>query len=264
MDVPEAEVRVLLVDGDGGRARRGADRLSAAGEAIDLAVATETDPTAALERVEDADCVVSAYDLGDTDGIAFLGSVRARDRDVPFFLFPAEGSEAVASAAASSGVTDYVPRDPEAVVPGPETVDPYARLASRIATVVSQRRVRRDSRAAAARFGALAENIADAVVVVDADSRIQYANPAVERVLGYPPEEVRGESLTVLMPDRFRDRHLTAVADYLADRDRTVDWTGVEFPGLHREGHEVPLSISFGEFEHEGKCFFAGVIRRRE
>jgi len=117
-----------------------------------------------------------------------------------------------------------------------------------------------DSRAAA-QLAALAETTPDCLVTIDAESRIRFANPAVEDVFGYAPDELRGEPLTVLMSEDLAQRHRTAVARYLDTGERHLDWGHIELPGLHKDGHEVPLEISFGEFTHANEQWFAGVIR---
>ena len=48
---------------------------------------------------------------------------------------------------------------------------------------------------------------------------------------------------------------------YIRTGRKNVSWQGVEMPGLHRDGHQVPLEISFGEYHQEGKHLFTGVVR---
>lgn len=110
-------------------------------------------------------------------------------------------------------------------------------------------------------FRSLVENGSDAIVTVDADSQIRYANDSVERIFGYEPEELIGEPLTTIMPERFRDSHFAAMGAYLDTGDRTIDWNGIELPARHRDGHEVPLSITFEEHTHHGEQLFSGIMR---
>ena len=63
------------------------------------------------------------------------------------------------------------------------------------------------------------------------------------------------------MPDREVAAYREAIDRYASGGDPTTDWSAVEFPGRHRDGHEVPLSISFGEFEEDGERRFVGIIR---
>jgi PAS domain S-box-containing protein len=110
-------------------------------------------------------------------------------------------------------------------------------------------------------YKAIADVATEAFLTIDDQSTIRSANPAVEEIFGYDPDELIGESLTVLMPDRFVEQHYESLERYLATGDRRLDWEYIQLPGLHRDGHEVPLAISFSEYRHEGDRFFTGIIR---
>ena len=110
-------------------------------------------------------------------------------------------------------------------------------------------------------FDALAEASADGIIMLDDDSVIRYANPAVERILGYAPEELVGGSKMTIIPPRLRDVHSEALQRYLETGEKHIDWTYVELPGKHKDGHEVPLAISLNEFTHDGEHYFVGTFR---
>ncbi|MCU1352587.1 MAG: Protein serine phosphatase with sensor(S) [Acidimicrobiales bacterium] len=55
---------------------------------------------------------------------------------------------------------------------------------------------------------AILESLNDAVVVADRSNRIVYANPAIERMLGWPPHQLVGQPVTDLVPERLRGAHL--------------------------------------------------------
>lgn len=248
-----ASLDVLLVWGSADRGERLASALRSAGFSTSVA----TDLGAVRDRVEAGrfDCAAVDHDPPAVDGPALAEQIGACDPGLPVAVVPSVEDGDGATAAVDAGVAAYLPWT------GGEP--PAEALAGRLREAVEDRRARREGATAAGRFGALAENLGDAVVVVDADGTVQYANPALERVLGYEPCEVRGGSLTTLMPDRFRERHAAALRAYLDTGDRALDWTGVEFPARHAEGHEVPVEVSFGEFDHGGKRFFVGSIRDR-
>ena len=96
-------------------------------------------------------------------------------------------------------------------------------------------------------FRSLVENGSDAIVTIDEQSTIRYANKAVERVFGYAPDDLVGEKLTVVMPERFSAQHFDAVDRYLDTGERQLDWSNIELPAEHADGHEIPLSITFEE-----------------
>lgn len=111
------------------------------------------------------------------------------------------------------------------------------------------------------RFRTLAETASDAIITIDGDSNIVFVNEAVERVFGYKPEEVNGKKLTSLMPERMRESHEAGLARYIRSAAKNIAWSGVTLPGLHKDGHEIPLELSFGEFERDGERYFTGIAR---
>jgi len=110
-------------------------------------------------------------------------------------------------------------------------------------------------------YRTLVENASEGMITIDEDSRIVYANPAVEEILGYEPEELIGSPKMEIIPERLRSTHLDALTSYVETDERNIDWNGIELPALHREGHEVPTLISLREHEHDGERFFTGIIR---
>ena len=112
------------------------------------------------------------------------------------------------------------------------------------------------------RFEALAESAPDAILTIDEASIILSANPATERVFGYEPEELVGQSLTRLIPERMRGAHDAGIARYVRTGRRNIPWTGVQLPALTKDGREIPVEISFGEFRDErGRRIFSGFVR---
>ncbi|UPV99620.1 PAS domain S-box protein [Halorussus gelatinilyticus] len=111
------------------------------------------------------------------------------------------------------------------------------------------------------RFRTLAEDLTDAVLVIDTESTVRYANPAVADIFGYHPDELVGESLTVLMPDELADDHVSGMTRYLREGERHVDWDYLELPGERRDGTELPLGVSFSELDVDGETRFTGVVR---
>jgi PAS domain S-box-containing protein len=105
------------------------------------------------------------------------------------------------------------------------------------------------------------ETVSDALIAIDEKSRILSANPATERVFGYTSQELVGQELTMLMPDYLRHVHRTAIQRYLETGKKHLSWRGVKLPGLHKDGHEIPLEVSFGEYLHEGRRVFVGTVR---
>ena len=107
----------------------------------------------------------------------------------------------------------------------------------------------------------LVENAAEGMLTIDEESRIVYANPAVEDILGYAPDELVGNSKMDIIPERLRPVHMAALQSYTETKERNIDWDGVELPALHKAGYEVPTLISLREHEHGGAQYFTGILR---
>jgi PAS domain S-box-containing protein len=129
-------IRVLHVDDDEGFCSMASELLGRQHEA--LSVETVHDAETALSRLAEGsfDCVVSDYDMPGSDGLELLRRVRAEHGDVPFVFFTGKGSEEIAGAAISAGVTDYLRK-------GTGT-DRYSLLANRVVNAVGGWRARGD------------------------------------------------------------------------------------------------------------------------
>ena len=132
-----------------------------------------------------------------------------------------------------------------------------------------EREASRSLRESEERYRTLTEVDPDGIVVMDDTGVIVSANPAMERIFGYPPEELIGKPLSMLIPERLRAAHEQGMRRYLATGRRNIPWTGVELPGLTRAGREIATEISFGEYVQDGRHAFAGFIhdisrRKRE
>ena len=107
----------------------------------------------------------------------------------------------------------------------------------------------------------IAETAQDAIIGMDEASTVLFVNKAAEAIFGYSSFEVIGRPITDLMPERFRAFHLAGVANYMRTGERRVPWGQLEVLGLHRDGREIPLELSFGVTRSGGRQVFIGVAR---
>jgi two-component system cell cycle sensor histidine kinase/response regulator CckA len=106
-----------------------------------------------------------------------------------------------------------------------------------------------------------ADSVSDGIVAIDEESTIVFANPALAKIFGYLPAELAGQKLTLLMPETLKHAHRLSVRRYVTTGERRLSWKGVELPGLHKSGRQIPLEISFGEILQDGRHMFVGVVR---
>jgi PAS domain S-box-containing protein len=111
------------------------------------------------------------------------------------------------------------------------------------------------------RYRLLWQTTTDAVVMIDREGRVLFANPAVQVLFGHAPDALVGQHLAVLQPPRLRPAHERAFAAYLQSGRRTLDWRATETTGLRADGSEFPLEIAFSELQVGGERQFAAFIR---
>src|SRR5438552_2990650 len=107
----------------------------------------------------------------------------------------------------------------------------------------------------------IADTASDAIITIDEESTMLFVNRAAEKIFGYSRAELVGQSLTMLMPDYLRHVHRAGLQRYLTTGETQISWEAVQLPGLHRSGREIPLELSFGEFNEKGRRFFTGIAR---
>jgi len=127
--------------------------------------------------------------------------------------------------------------------------------------IADRKRVEDNLRSSEEKHRVLVEAANDAVVSMDDNGTIQFANPATARIFGYDPTELVGRPLTVLMPESMRDLHDRGFRRYIATGHRHINWQGTELTALRKDGQELPVEVSFGERARDGHKVFTGFIR---
>jgi PAS domain S-box-containing protein len=107
----------------------------------------------------------------------------------------------------------------------------------------------------------IAETASDAIITISEHSTILFVNRAATNIFGYTTEEMLGAELTMLMPEYLRHVHRAGLKNYVETGRKHISWELVELPGLHKNGKEISLELSFGEFRKDGVRFFTGIAR---
>ena len=232
----------------------------------------------ALDRLADAgariDCVVSAFDLPDGDGIELLEAVRERSPHLPFVLVAEEGSERIASDAISAGITDYV-----SALDGDESGDS---LADRVVGYAEGYRTQRSPEHRPSSRGqrldqyeTMLKTLPVGVAVLDETGGVEWADEAFCGVFGRTTEEVMGTPFpglieAELVDSGIADQYRGAVRELLSSATDT-DRVTIEFehqppysdtPRWY-EGYIALQPLRDGEFDGTISAFLDVTERKR-
>jgi len=107
------------------------------------------------------------------------------------------------------------------------------------------------------------ETAADAFFTLGPNGRILYANAAAERVFGYQREQILGQDFSLLMPEARRELRRIGIRRYPETEEGQLRRRPVDLIGLHRNGQEIRLEVSFAQFLGDSEHAFTAIVRDR-
>jgi PAS domain S-box-containing protein len=94
------------------------------------------------------------------------------------------------------------------------------------------------------RYRQLLDTAPDAMIVVDSDGTMAFANLQTERIFGYTRDELLGRPLDVLIPARFRAGHSAHMGRFFSRPATRSMGSGLELFGCRKDGIEIPIEVS--------------------
>lgn len=111
------------------------------------------------------------------------------------------------------------------------------------------------------RFRSLFEFSPDAIIVTGKQGDIVEVNGQVQKFFGYQRDELKGQAIEILVPERFRNIHPHHRRDYAAHSRARQMGIGLELYGRRKDGSEFPIDIMLSPVETPAGPSVISVIR---
>jgi two-component system sensor kinase FixL len=111
------------------------------------------------------------------------------------------------------------------------------------------------------RFRLVVEAAPNAMVMINQAGAIVMVNVQAERVFGYPRDELLGQPVEMLVPQRFRGHHPGLRQAFFAEPRARPMGAGRGLYGLRKDGSEFPVEIGLNPIEtEEGMMVLSAIV----
>ncbi|MBO0799055.1 MAG: PAS domain S-box protein [Blastocatellia bacterium] len=110
-------------------------------------------------------------------------------------------------------------------------------------------------------FRGLLESAPDPIVIVNRQGQIVLVNTQTEKIFGYRREDLLGQQIEILIPERFHGKHVGHRAGYSDNPHTRPMGIGLDLSARRRDGSEFPVEISLSPMETEAGVIVTAIIR---
>lgn len=104
------------------------------------------------------------------------------------------------------------------------------------------------------------KSIQDCVIIIDNQGIIIDSNPVIQKVLGYTPEELTGNNVSMLMGVPHQAKHDQYIHNHQSTGIAKIIGIGREVIAVHKDGSKIPVRLNISELELDDKKFYVGML----
>jgi diguanylate cyclase (GGDEF)-like protein/PAS domain S-box-containing protein len=126
--------------------------------------------------------------------------------------------------------------------------------------ITQYRKVESTLRDSEARFKALFQGAPDAIIITDKNNQILLANNQAITLFGYSMEELAGNTIDLVVPERYREAYSKYKKAFIDEIDTRP---GISLPlnGIRKNKREVPIEIALSPVKVPSGVIFTNIIR---
>ena len=110
-------------------------------------------------------------------------------------------------------------------------------------------------------FNAITESAIDGIITADSEGNIVYSNPSFRKIFGYSADEILGKSVSILMPERFRDGFTSKMNHFQQTGEHLLVGKIFESIGLKKNGEEFPFEMSITYWKSGEEKYQTSIVR---
>jgi len=105
------------------------------------------------------------------------------------------------------------------------------------------------------------DSLPDAMIIIDSSGKILFANHQVSELFGHANEAIVGQPIEMLLPERFRQRHVGHRTGYTSNVRVRPMGMGLELFAMRKDGSEFSVEISLSPITQDDEVLVAAAIR---
>ncbi|NYB52250.1 MAG: PAS domain S-box protein [Methanobacteriaceae archaeon] len=111
------------------------------------------------------------------------------------------------------------------------------------------------------KFRSVFESAAEAIITIDSKGNVVYWNKEAQNIFGYSKEEIIGQSITLIMPRRFRKAFKEGMMDMVSSNRTKFSMSSPKMRALRKNDDEFPFEYKGSVWESEGERYYTVLVK---